>query len=380
MSRYMKKRYQGFASYTPGEQRNDGTYVKLNTNESPFPPAPKVLAALEGMLPGSSPDGSLSGFEALSLYPDPTGRTLKEKLAALHGVAPENIFLSNGSDDILNFAMMAFVDDDEAVAFPEITYSFNDVIADLHGVKVNLIPMRPDPHAGSSDKTGDELFIDPADYCGLNQNIIIPNPNAPTGTVLTPGEIEEIIRTNPDHVVLIDEAYADFGAESVIPLTKKYDNLLVSHTFSKYASFAGGRLGYAVGSPGLIRDLMTIQYSTNPYNINRLTMTLAEATVDADAYYRANAEKIRATRARVTGELERMGFEVIPSLANFVFAKHQSIPGRTIYEEMLRRFVLIRHFDNPKITDYNRISIGSDEQMDIFLERLRDVLRESDSK
>ena len=254
------------------------------------------------------------------------------------------------------------------------------MIADLHGVKVNLIPMRPDPHAGFSDKTGDELFIDPADYFGLNQNIIIPNPNAPTGTVLTPGEIEEIIRTNPDHVVLIDEAYADFGADSVIPLTKKYDNLLVSHTFSKYASFAGGRLGYAVGSPGLIRDLMTIQYSTNPYNINRLTMTLAEATVDADAYYRANAEKIRATRARVTGELERMGFEVIPSLANFVFANHQSIPGRTIYEEMLRRFVLIRHFDNPKITDYNRISIGSDEQMDIFLERLRDVLRESDSK
>ena len=351
MSRFIKNRYQGFASYTPGEQRNDGTYIKLNTNESPYPPAPEVQNAL-----------LLADPEAMRLYPDPTGKVLKDKLAALYDVQPENIFLSNGSDDILNFAMMAFVDEDEQIAFPEITYSFYEVIAALHDVRVNRIPVT------------DNLMIDPADYCSLDQNIVIPNPNAPTGTALSAAEIEDIVRSNPDHVVLIDEAYVDFGAESVIPLTKDYDNLLVSHTFSKYASFAGGRLGFAVGSAGLIQDLMTIQYSTNPYNINRMTMKLAEATVDADAYYRANAERIKKTRVRITAALEEMGFSVIPSLANFVFAKHARISGKTIYEQMLKRFVLIRHFDDAKITDYNRISIGSDEQMDIFLERLTEVL------
>ena len=381
MSRYIKKAYQEFESYTPGEQRNDGVYIKLNTNESPYPPAPSVLAAL-----------SEEDLEALRLYPDPTGRILKEKLAALHGIEPEQVFLSNGSDDIINFAMMAFVDDDEQIAFPEITYSFYEVIAALHGVHVNRIPMTSGTDtdasetaacfdkiadgkgAGSEVHPADPLYINYRDYCGLNQNIVIPNPNAPTGTALSPDQIEEIVRTNPDHVVLIDEAYVDFGAESVIPLTARYDNLLVSRTFSKYAGFAGGRLGYAIGSAELIQDLMTIQYSTNPYNINRLSMKLAEATVDADAYYRANAQKIMATRARVTAALEEMGFTVIPSLANFIFARHESVSGRAIYEEMLKRFVLIRHFDNPAITDYNRISIGSDEQMDIFLDRLRDAL------
>ena len=351
MSRFIKNRYHGFASYTPGEQRNDGTYIKLNTNESPYPPAPEVQNAL-----------SQADLEAMRLYPDPTGKVLKDKLAALYNVQPENIFLSNGSDDILNFAMMAFVDEDEQIAFPEITYSFYEVIAALHDVRVNRIAVK------------DDLMIDPADYYSLNQNIVIPNPNAPTGTALSADEIEMIVRTNPDHVVLIDEAYVDFGAESVIPLTKVYDNLLVAHTFSKYASFAGGRLGFAVGSAGLIQDLMTIQYSTNPYNINRMTMRLAEATVDADTYYRANAERIKKTRARTVAALETMDFSVIPSMANFVFAKHACISGKTIYEQMLKRFVLIRHFDNPKITDYNRISIGSDEQMDFFLERLTEVL------
>ena len=358
MSRLIKKAYRGFVSYTPGEQRNDGSYIKLNTNESPYPPSPEVSAVLKGADPG-----------ALRLYPDPTGRALKEKLARLHGVKPDNIFLSNGSDDILNFAMMAFVDEDEAIAFPEISYSFYEVIARLHGLRQIRVPMRPCAGAG-----GDALDIDPADYCSLGENIFIPNPNAPTGTVLKPEQIEEIVKSNPERLILIDEAYADFGAESVIPLTAVYDNLLVSHTFSKYASFAGGRLGYAVGTADLIRDLTTIQYATNPYNINRLTMQLAEATVDSNDYYRANAQKVMATRARVTKALEKIDFTVVPSCANFVFARHASVPGKTIYEEMLKRFVLIRHFDNPAITDYNRISIGSDEQMDAFLMRLSDVL------
>lgn len=366
MSRFIKKSYKDFVSYTPGEQRNDGDYIKLNTNESPYALAPGVLEEL-----------SQEDLAALRLYPDPTGRALKEKLAALYGVGPENIFLSNGSDDILNFAFMAFVDEDEAIAYPEITYSFYPVIAGLHGVNVNRIPMKRVSELEEPDTScdcDDALFIDYRDYCGLGQNIVIPNPNAPTGQALSIDQIEEIVRTNPDHLVLIDEAYVDFGAESVIPLTKKYDNLLVSRTFSKYASFAGGRLGVAIGDAGLIRDLTSIQYATNPYNVNRLSMQLAEAIVENDDYYRANAEKIRATRARVIAALEALGFTVLPSLANFVFVKHASMDGAALYEELKRRFVLVRHFDDPAISDWNRISIGSDEQMDGLLRELRDIL------
>ena len=277
MSKYTKKSLENFTSYTPGEQRNDGDYIKLNTNESPYASAPGVLDAL-----------TRTDMEALRLYPDPTGKALKEKLAQLYDVAPENVFLSNGSDDILNFAFMAFVDDDEAIAFPGITYSFYPVIARLHGVKTNLIPMSSSDSLGNSNDTSDtgtadsRLYINYKDFCGLGQNIVIPNPNAPTGTALTPAQIEEIVKTNPDNLVLIDEAYVDFGAESVIPLTKRYDNLLVSRTFSKYASFAGGRLGVAIGDAALIQDLMSIQYATNPYNVNRLSMRLAEAIVDND--------------------------------------------------------------------------------------------------
>lgn len=365
MSKFLKKAYKNFVSYTPGEQRNDGDYIKLNTNESPYAPAPGVLDAL-----------TLADMEALRLYPDPTGKALKEKLAQLYDVAPENIFLSNGSDDILNFAFMAFVDDDEAIAFPEITYSFYPVIARLHGVNVKKIPMAATSSlADEVNVPNDKLFIDYKDFCGLGQNIVIPNPNAPTGTALSPAQIEEIVRTNPGNLVLIDEAYVDFGAESVIPLTKKYDNLLVSRTFSKYASFAGGRLGVAIGDAALIQDLTSIQYATNPYNVNRLSMKLAEAIVDNDDYYQANAAKIRATRERVTGELQAMGFEVLPSLANFVFVRTDAIEGGALYEELKRRFILVRHFDDPAISDYNRISIGSDEQMDALIKELKDILK-----
>ena len=351
MSRFMKKAFQDFDSYTPGEQKNDGSYCKLNTNESPFTPAPAVVQAL-------------ADFDAdmLRLYPDPTGRVLKEKLAAMHGVAPENIFLSNGSDDIINFAVLAFVDQDEEVVFPEISYSFYDVIAALHCVNVRRIPM------------AEGFSIDPEDYCDLNQNIVIANPNAPTGLALSSDQIRRIAASNPDHLVLIDEAYVDFGAETVIPLISEYDNLLVSRTFSKYAGFAGGRLGYAIGSKDLISDLTTIQYSTNPYNINRISMRLAEAIVDSDDYYRVNAGRIAATRARVCEKLQSMGFEVIPSKANFVFVRHASVDGGTIYEELKKRFVLVRHFDKAPISDYIRVSIGSDRQMDLFINKLQEVL------
>ncbi len=353
MSRFIKKRYRNFESYTPGEQPKDTEYVKLNTNESPFPPAPGVLRALNE-----------TSLERLRLYPDPTGRELKRKIAKLYGVEPENVFLSNGSDDIINFSFMAFSDDDVEFVFPDITYSFYDVIVNLHGAKFRREPLLPD------------MTVDWQAYCGIGKNIVLPNPNAPTGRALTRDQIEEIVRTNPDNVVLIDEAYVDFGAESSVPLVHKYDNILVSHTFSKSRSFAGGRLGFAIADRELIADLMTIQYSTNPYNVNSLSLILAEAAIDEDAYYKENARRIMEIRAYTTEQLEAQGFEVLPSQANFVFARHREIPGDTIYRELKARGVLVRHFTAEKIKDYNRITIGSKEQMDVLFEKLREILPE----
>lgn len=351
MSRFIRERYKGFESYTPGEQPKNMEYVKLNTNESPFPPAPAVLNVLKQ-----------ADMELLRLYPDPTGAALKEKLAALYGVRAENVFLSNGSDDILNFAVMAFCDDGETLVFPDITYSFYDVIAGLHGAKFETVPLK------------DDMSIDPADYCGIGKNIFIPNPNAPTGMTITLGDIENIVKTNPDNIVLIDEAYVDFGADSAVPLTEKYDNLIVSQTFSKSRSFAGGRLGFAIANSELIDDLEKMKYSTNPYNVNRLTMRLAEVSVDENDYYMENCKKIEEIREYTVAELEKLGFSVLPSKANFVFAKHETASGTYIYEKLKENGVLVRHFTAERIKNYNRITIGSREQMDTLIERLKMIL------
>jgi len=351
MSRFIREKYRNFESYTPGEQPKDTVYVKLNTNESPFPPAPEVMEAFKNF-----------DCSKLRLYPDPTGRGLKKKLANSFGLEPENIFLSNGSDDILNFSFMAFNDDDDELLFPEISYSFYEVIAGLHGVNFHKVPLKED------------MSIDYRDYCGVEMNIAIPNPNAPTGIALPPAEIEEIVRTNPNHVVLIDEAYVDFGAESVVPLVKKYDNLIVSQTFSKSRSLAGGRLGFAVGNAELIDDLAKIQYSTNPYNVNMVTQVLGEASMDAGEYYRKNSEIIQENRNYTTKRLEEMGFSVLPSTANFVFARHEKISGDQIYQKLKENGVLVRHFTTEAIRDYNRITIGSREQMDVLFEKLQAIL------
>ena len=354
MSRFMKERLQGFVSYTPGEQPRDKQYVKLNTNESPYPPAPGVLKALEE-----------ADYQDLRLYPDPTGKELKEAVAGLYGVEPEQVFLSNGSDDILNFAFMSFIEDGEEIVFPDITYSFYETIADLHAVSYRQIPLTED------------FRIRVPDYTGIGKNIVLPNPNAPTGIALSSEEIERIVSTNPDHLMLIDEAYVDFGGESVIPLVKKYDNLLVSQTFSKSRCFAGGRLGFAVAQKPLIDDLLKIQYGTNPYNVNRITQLAAVATIREDAYYREMAAKIRKTRTAVTEELKKAGFEVLPSEANFILIRHESIGGQEIYEKLKDKGVLVRHFTKERIRDYNRVTIGSGEQMEIFLEKLGEITREA---
>ena len=353
MSRFMSPRFAGLEAYTPGEQPRDQQYVKLNTNESPYPPSPEVLDRI-----------SKAEVELLNLYPDPTGKVLKEKLAALYGVEAKNVFLSNGSDDILNFAFMAFCDGERGAAFPEISYGFYPVYADLYHVDCKKIPLKED------------FGVDYRDYCGIGRMVVIANPNAPTGMEISLAEIEEILKTNPDNIVVIDEAYVDFGGTSCVDFIKKYDNLLVVQTFSKSRSMAGARLGFAIANEAIIDDLEKIKYSTNPYNINRLTLAAGEAAVDSNAYYVENAKKIAQTREMTTAKLRKMGFTVLDSVANFIFAKSNTLSGKVVYEELKKKGVLVRYFGKAKIEDFVRITIGTPEQMNVMFEKLAEILQE----
>ncbi len=354
MSRFLIERYINLKAYTPGEQPQDMHYVKLNTNESPYPPSNGVCAVVNAGEAGK-----------LNLYPDPNCSKLCGSLAELYGVAKENVFISNGSDDILNFAFAAFAGAQNEAAFPDISYGFYKVFAEFHGVKYVQIPLRKD------------FSVDFGDYCALGKFIALANPNAPTGKAISVSEIEKILQTNPDNVVLIDEAYVDFGAESCVRLTEKYENLLVVMTFSKSRSLAGARLGFAVGNKGLISDLNKIKYATNPYSINRITAAAGLAAVRDNAYYKANCKKIAETREYTDTQLKKLGFSVLPSKANFVFARHKKLAGELIYRELKSRGVLVRHFDNEKIKDYNRITIGTKEQMDVLLCKLKEITAEA---
>ncbi len=348
MSRFLNERYVNLEVYTPGEQPQDQVYTKLNTNESPYPAAPQVVAAI-----------GQKELEDLRLYSDPDSKPLVKKLAETYGVQRENIFVSNGSDDILNFAFMAF---GKRVMFPDVTYGFYQVYADLHQSEAVIRPL------------SDDFSIDYQDYVNQNAMIVLANPNAQIGRALPLWQIEEIVRTNPDQVVLVDEAYVDFGAESAVPLVSKYENLLVVQTFSKSRSLAGARLGYAIGSKALIEDLNRIKYSTNPYNVNRLTMAAGVAALEAANYYKENCKKIMETRTFTTEGLEALGFTVIPSMSNFVFAAHPKLDGEALYLELKRRGILIRHFSQERIKNYNRITIGTPAQMQLLLDTIKEVL------
>lgn len=352
MSRYLKEELQVLRAYTPGEQPQDQAYIKLNTNESPYPPAPSVAAAI-----------TRQEVEQLRLYSDPTGAELKEKLAGLYGVEPENVFLSNGSDEVLNFAFLAF--GAEGVAYPDISYGFYQVFAQLYQLDAVEIPLKED------------FTVDYRDYCGIGRMVVLANPNAPTGRSIPVAEIRQICQTNRDHVVLIDEAYVDFGGETALPLVQEFDNLLVTRTFSKSRCLAGGRLGYAFGSRVLIEDLEKIKYSTNPYNLDRLTLRLGVATVEAEDYYREKCAAICRTRQWTAGQLEAMGFQVLPSLTNFLFAKTEAMDGQVLYQALKRQGILVRHFSNPRICQYNRITIGTQAQMEQLVQTLKEVLYEN---
>lgn len=351
MSTFFSAQLKNLAPYTPGEQPQDQQYVKLNTNESPYPPSVGVIAALNDKEAAD-----------LRLYSDPECKELKKALAGYYGVEPENIYVGNGSDEALNFAFLSYATDGRGVAFADITYGFYPVFADLYHIPVQIVPLKSD------------FSIDPKDYYGLNKTIVIANPNAPTGLALSRDEMESIIKANPDSVVVVDEAYVDFGAESCVELTKTYPNLLVVQTYSKSRSMAGARLGYAIGNTELIRDLETVKFSTNPYNVNRLTLRAGVQAIAEQDYYTENCKKIMATRAYTKEKLEALGFTVLDSRSNFLFAMKPGTDGGAIYRGLKERGVLVRHFDKDPIRDYNRITIGTPEQMDIFLKKLEELL------
>lgn len=353
MSKFLINKYQSLEAYVPGEQPRNMEYVKLNTNESPFPPSQGVIDRI-----------SAEEVSKLKLYPDPDCKVLRSKLAKLYNVEAENVFISNGSDEILSFSFMAFCSEQNGAVFPDISYGFYKVYGDLYGVNYTQAPLN------------DDFTINVDDYINAGRTVVIANPNAPTGLTISLEDIERILKSNPNNVVLIDEAYVDFGGTSCVELTKKYENLLVVQTFSKSRSMAGARLGFAIGSKALIDDLNRIKYSTNPYNINRLTLAAGEAAVDDNDYYVQNCKKIISVREYSEERLSRLGFTHTKSKANFIFAKSDTISGGDLYKRLKERGVLVRHFGNPIIAEYVRITVGTKEQMDRLFEEIENILKE----
>lgn len=337
--------------YVAGEQPRKPDIIKLNTNECPYPPAPGVGKAAAQMDPG-----------ALRLYPDPDTAILAEALAEYYHVKPEQVFVGVGSDDVLSMAFMTFFNSDRPVLFPDVTYSFYDVWAEVHRIPYKTCPLDENWH------------IRPEDYRQPNGGVIFPNPNAPTGLMESLETVEEIIRTNRDSVVIVDEAYVDFGGVSALGLVEKYDNLLVVQTFSKSRAMAGMRIGFCVGNEKLIRYLNDVKFSFNYYTMNLPAQLLGAEAVRDEAYFKEITGRIIATRERVKGELKKLGFSFPDSRANFIFATHPAIPAKEIFRALREADIYVRHWDKPRISEYLRITIGTDEQMDTLLAFLRDYV------
>ncbi len=352
MSKFFSHKFAALTPYTPGEQPRDMQYIKLNTNESPFPPSPAVLEAARREAAN------------LQLYSDPECKRLVQKIAETYGVKPDQVIAVNGSDEVLNFAFMAFADETRPLVFPDLTYGFYPVFAELNHIPYEEIPLR------------DDFTIDVEQYIDIHKTIVIANPNAPTGLNLPLSEIERIVASNPDNVVIVDEAYVDFGGQSAITLVDKYDNLLVTQTFSKSRSMAGARLGFGVGNAQLIADLNTIRYSTNPYNVNRMTAECGCAALTENDYYMDNARTIMENREWAAAELRKLGFTVTDSRANFLFAKSDRIGGAELYQALRARGILVRHFTKERIAEYNRITVGTMAQMEALVAAICEILEE----
>lgn len=352
MSRFLSEKFSNIEPYTPGEQPKVSNLIKLNTNESPFPPSPKVIEALNN-----------EEISKLNLYSDPDTKEVIDAIAKTFGVNPDQILMGNGSDEILAFAFQAFCDKNNEPCFADITYGFYPVFCELYGLNPEIIPLRED------------LSIRAEDYIGKNKPIFIANPNAPTGLALSLCEIEKILDSNKDSIVLIDEAYVDFGAESAVSLIGKYDNLIVSRTFSKSRNLAGARIGFAISNPELIADICKMKFSFNPYNLNRLSIIAGkEAVLDTEYFDRCIAEII-TNRKYTVNELEKRDFTILDSKANFIFAKHNTLSGADFFNELRKRNIIVRYFSKERIKDYVRITIGSKEQMTALIEATDEILK-----
>lgn len=336
--------------YVPGEQPKENDIIKLNTNENPYPPSPNAVKALEHF-----------DTNKMRLYPDPDSQILVEALAERYGLKSSQVFVGVGSDDVLSMAFMTFFNSDKPVLFPDITYSFYDVWADVYHIPYKQIPL-------------DENFrINPDDYCCENGGIIFPNPNAPTGVLEGLSMIEKIIKSNPDSIVIIDEAYIDFGGESCLPLIEKYDNLLVVQTFSKSRSMAGMRIGFAMGNEKLIKYMNDVKFSVNSYTMNPVTQICGAESVKDEVYFKKAVDKIIATREDAKIKLKNLGFNFPDSKSNFIFASHNTKPANEIFEELKKRKIFVRYWNKPRISNYLRITVGTPEEMTSLLNALEEI-------
>ncbi len=349
MSRFLSKNYEKLVPYTPGEQVNEKV-IKLNTNESPFPPSPRVKEVL-----------SENVIDKLNLYSDPELKELRKAIAEQFDVTPDMVFCGNGSDDVLAFAIMGFCGAGGKLCCPEISYGFYPVYADIFGVELEQIPLK------------DDFSINVKDYIGKGKNIVIANPNAPTGLLIELEDVEKIVASNPDNLVIMDEAYIAFGGTSCMELVKKYDNLLVTRTFSKSHSLAGLRVGFGIGSKEIIDDLNKLKYSFNPYNLNTLSIKAAAAAIADNEYYNGNISKIIENRKKTTAQLKELGFECTDSKANFIFASHNKIPAAQIAAELRKRKILVRYFNKAKIDNYLRITVGSADEMQALVNAIKEI-------
>ena len=338
--------------YVPGEQPDFADMIKLNTNENPYPPSPKVQVALKGL-----------PTDSLRLYPDPDATALVRALAAFYGVQEDQLFVGVGSDDVLAMAFLAFFNSGQPILFPDITYSFYDVWANLFRIPYKCVPL------------DDSFRLQPADYFQENGGIVIANPNAPTSVCAPLEDIEAILQHNRDVIVIVDEAYVDFGGTSALSLLPKYDNLVVVQTFSKSRSLAGMRIGFAIASPQLIRALNDVKASYNSYTMNRTAIAAGVAAVEDRAYFEECCRKVMDTRETARARLAELGFSTLDSCTNFLFATHARVPAQVLFEELKKRHIFVRYFNKPRIDNYLRISIGTDEQMEQLYKALKEILQ-----
>jgi histidinol-phosphate aminotransferase len=352
MKEFWSSRIQNLVPYTPGEQPKDRKFIKLNTNENPYPPSPKALEAIQANV-----------NKSLRLYSDPEGTALREALAQTYGVKENQVFVGNGSDEVLAFAFQAFFGIGDTIVFPDITYSFYPVYAEMFGINCRIVPLKED-------------FTMPVDQLiGDNQGVVITNPNAPTGIELSQQELRRILEGNPDVVVIVDEAYVDFGGTSALPLIEEYPNLLVVQTMSKSRSLAGLRVGFAFGSENLIQAINCVKNSINSYTLDRLAIVGGAAAAQDTEYFAKTCAMVAATRDRTVEQLKPLGFEVLPSKSNFIFIRHNRVPAATLFAQLREAGILVRYFNKPRIDNFLRVTIGTDEEMDTFCQVMEQLTK-----